>query len=428
MSETLNQILIMTSNLFIIYLIGYSIFSLTFIMKGIKRNLKYRHQKKLNNRLKKDLYIPISIILVTHNDEMKIEKKIESLLNLNYNLYEIIIVDDGSQDKTTDIIIGAYELKKVNRPIHKVIPTKENKSIFESNDKKVKITLIKKEQYGKSDAFNTGINASEYPYVICMDSNYNLLPNALEYLVHPVLEDDNVIISTSSVQIGNLKSYELENRYEFPSSILPKLQVLEYNRKNISKNLEQNDLFLFPTLTLLKKDMVQACLGFDEHTMGENFEIIRNMMCYSSLQKDNSVIKNVYDTTGFYEPPYSLKKLLKQRHLWRVALKRSLRNHRHLKRKNHVLISLFQFFYVKCFKLIKLIGLLSIIIACSYGLLKWEQMLLFFISYILFFSCISLCSLTINLKKEEITISIKNLIIAMILSVLEIVLFELIFI
>lgn len=419
MNELLIKIIPIITNLFIIYLLSYSFFQLLGVISGIKKHLAYRHQKNLNKRLKKELYIPISIILVIHNDENRIEKIMESLLNLNYNLYEIIIVDNGSEDKTTDIIVGTYDLKKVNRPIRKIIPTKENKSIFETHNQKVKITLIKKENYGVADSYNTGINASEYPYIICINANYHILPNALEYLIEPILESDNVVVSSSNTQIGNAESFELERKYEFPNSTLSKVEAMEYAKENVLRKAENSDLFVFPTLTLLKKEMVQSYLGFDETSFGENFEIIRKLMSAAALETEDFIIKNVYDTTSFYETTKSLKTLIMQRKRWRKAQKRCLKNHRKIKRKNQKIISLYYFFYHKCRKMITFIGIISLGIACISQQLNWTHVFFFILSYIFFNSCLSLFSFLTLLKKEEVKLSPKNFLLAIYGSIME---------
>lgn len=420
MNETLEKVLMILTNIFIIYLIGYTIYLLVSTIKGTLTLMKYRQQKKLNNRLQHEFFVPVSIILVTHNNEERIEKKIESLLNLSYKLYEIIIVDDGSEDKTTDIIVGKYNLKKVNRPIRKILKTKETKSIFETNDEKVKITLIKKENDGKADALNAGINAAEYPYITCIDGNFNLQKDALENLVRPVLEDDNVIISTGDSQIGKLLSLEKKKKYVFPKKILSKLEALEYNQKYFIKNEYQGDLIALPSLALLKKDIVMSVLGFDQDSRGENFEIIRKIKAYESIQKEKNVVKNVYDITCFLESQESIKDLITKRHQLKKGLKKSLKKYQNIKlKKNTMISSVCYFLYEKFFRFIAVIGILSTIITCIYNRMDWKLLTFFFLSYILFCSCLTLCAFTTKLWQEDIKISPQNLIIAIISSILE---------
>lgn len=67
-----------------------------------------------------------------YNEEVTILDSVESLLNLDYRLYEIIVVDDGSKDDTGRVIIEHFHMQKVNRPIRKVIPCQDQKAVYEA--------------------------------------------------------------------------------------------------------------------------------------------------------------------------------------------------------------------------------------------------------------------------------------------------------
>ena len=105
-----------------------------------------------------------------HNEEVTILESVESLLQLDYKLYEVIIVDDGSTDDTVAKLIAHFDMEETKRPIRMSIPCKKVRSIYETNKEKVKITLICKENGGKGDALNMGINVAAYPYFVCIDA------------------------------------------------------------------------------------------------------------------------------------------------------------------------------------------------------------------------------------------------------------------
>lgn len=133
----------------------------------------------------------------------------KSLLALDYQLYEIIVVDDGSKDKTSQSLIEAFGMQQIRQPIQRRIACQPEEFIYTTLDQKVPLTLIRKKNGGKADALNMGINASRYPYFICMDADSVLQYNSLREIVRPVLEDDNVVAVGGSVRPCN--NVELES-------------------------------------------------------------------------------------------------------------------------------------------------------------------------------------------------------------------------
>ena len=93
----------------------------------------------------------VSIIIPVFNEEKILDITIESLLKLNYSAYEIIIVNDGSNDNTREI---AERLVGYKNGIYN----------------KIKISLINKENNGKSNALNAGIKISRGEFILCMDA------------------------------------------------------------------------------------------------------------------------------------------------------------------------------------------------------------------------------------------------------------------
>lgn len=83
---------------FVIYLIGYSSFLFLAVVVGSSDLYKKRHQEELKNTLLQNYYVPISIIVPAYNEEVTVVETVKSLLSLEYTLYEIIVVDDGSKD------------------------------------------------------------------------------------------------------------------------------------------------------------------------------------------------------------------------------------------------------------------------------------------------------------------------------------------
>ena len=88
---------------------------------GSSELYKKRHQEKLKNTLLQNYYVPISIIVPAYNEEVTVVETVKSLLALEYKLNEIVVVDDGSKDSTSQKLIEAFDMKPIRRPIHRKI-------------------------------------------------------------------------------------------------------------------------------------------------------------------------------------------------------------------------------------------------------------------------------------------------------------------
>ena len=107
---------------FILYMIGYASFLFLSVTVGSSILYQLKRRNWLKNELQGQYYVPVTIIIPAYNEEVTIEDSIRSLLALEYKLYEIIIVDDGSSDHTAEVICKAFHLQEIKRPIQRKIP------------------------------------------------------------------------------------------------------------------------------------------------------------------------------------------------------------------------------------------------------------------------------------------------------------------
>ena len=162
--------------------------------------------RKIKNELKHDYYFPVSILVPAFNEEVTILDSVQSLLDLEYQLYEIIVVDDGSSDNTSRALIDRFHMREVDRPIRRAIPCQPQEAVYEAESTRVKLTLIRKKNGGKGDALNMGINASQFPFFLCIDADSMLQKDSLERIVQPAMEDD------AAVAVGGLIRVDVYKR------------------------------------------------------------------------------------------------------------------------------------------------------------------------------------------------------------------------
>ena len=416
---------------FVIYMIGYSTFLFLAVVTGSSELFNKRQQEKLKNTLLRDCYIPVSIIVPAYNEEVTVVETVMSLLALDYKLYEIIVVDDGSKDTTSKKLIEAFGMQPIRRPIQRKIACQPEEFIYETTTQKVPLTLIRKKNGGKADSLNMGINACRYPYFICMDADSVLQYDSLSKIVRPLIENENVVAVGGVVRPCN--GAELERgrviHYKLPSNIIACMQVLEYDRSFLASRILfdkfNGSLIISGAFGLFKKDVVIAAGGYDHATMGEDMELVVKLHEYCVMNDMPYSIKYATDAICWSQAPERLRDLCKQRKRWHLGLFQSMWKHRvMLFNPKFGAVGLISYFYFLLYELlspfIEIFGVLSMVIAFAVDLINTRFMLLFFLIYAIFGCILTLTAFFARTQTIDLEISLGDAVKAVLLCFFEI--------
>ena len=422
---------------FTVYLIGYSTYLfLSVIVGGIYLDKKST-MNKIHNELKHDYYFPISIIVPAYNEEVTIIESINSLINLDYKIYEIVIVNDGSKDDTVKVLIDHFKLKEIKRPIHLRLKCKPIKSIYEgtTNRPGVTITLIDKENGGKGDALNMGICASKYPYFLGLDADSLLQKNTLEKIIQPVLENNKVIAVGGLVRVAQcveVKDGEIVN-YSFPSNPIVAMQVMEYERSFLASRI-MNDYFngnliISGAVGLFKKDAVISVGGYETDTLGEDMELVVKLHTFCRNNKIPYEIRYEPNAICWSQAPGSLKDLFTQRRRWHLGLFQSLLKYRRIFLNiNFGLIGFLSYIYYLVYEFlspfIEIVGIFTIIFAAWYGDLNIRYMIYFYLLYTAFGAILTITAFFQRIYTQHITLNKRDIVKAIFTCMIEAVFFH----
>ena len=380
---------------FVLYLLGYSTFLFLSVLTGSMELYKHARRERLKVLLPADDQLPISIIVPAHNEEITAVATVRSLLTLDYRAYEIIVVDDGSTDDTARVLTEAFGLHRIQRPIHRRVPCQREEAVYESRSHKVPLTLICKKNGGKADALNMGINASRFPYFICMDADSVLQHDSLRRIIQPVLEDENVVAVGGLVRAAN--GVELENgrvrRWQLPRNLLVFMQTLEYDRSFLASRILfdrfNGSMIISGAFGLFKKETVVAVGGYERETVGEDMELVVRLHEYCSAHGIGYAIRYASDAVCWTQVPERLGDLCRQRKRWHLGLFQSLNRHRDMfydRRFGPVGFVSYLYFliYELLSPLIEIFGVFTMVLAWWLDLINVPFMLLFFGIYAAF--------------------------------------------
>ena len=401
---------------FIAYLIGYSTFLFLSVIVGSLDLYKHHRQERFKSILPSDYYVPISIIVPAYNEEITVVDTVRSLLTLEYRAYEIIVVDDGSKDRTTEVLAKAFDMHLVHRPIRRQVDCQREEFIYETRAQKVPLTLIRKKNGGKADTLNMGINAANFPYFICMDADSVLQYDSLRRIVQPVLADGNVVAVGGIVRISN--DVELENgrvkRYRLPRNILAFMQVLEYDRSFLASRILfdrfNGSLIISGAFGLFKKSTVIAVGGYDRKTLGEDMELVVKLHEYCTSNSIPYSIRYASDAICWTQAPERLRDLCKQRRRWHLGLFQSMYKHRTMF-SNHRFgaVSFVSYLYFLIYELlspfIEIFGVCTMALAWWFDLINVPFMVLFFLIYAVFGAILTLTAFFSRIYTADLTVS-----------------------
>lgn len=423
--ESVKMILTYVEIFFVLYLIGYSTFLFISVLVGSNQLFTDIKKRQLQNILHQDASVPISILVPAYNEEVTILQTIRSLLQLDYPLYEIIVINDGSKDATEQLLREGFGLQRTFRPIPRQIPCKDVISIYEGKGGNgVPITLLNKENGGKADSLNLGIHAAKYPYFVCMDADSILQRDSLTKIAVPVLENRDVVAVGSMIRISNDSIFEDGRlvRFRMPKKFLPAFQVLEYERSFLASRIFLDkfnaNLIISGAFGLFKKEAVLDVGGYQVGSMGEDMEMIVKLHSYYRANHLPYAIKYAYDAICWTQAPERLRDLLKQRKRWHIGLFQSLTQHPGQTPWGSFLYYLL---YELFSPVIELMGLLATLLAYCFDLLNVKYMILLFCVYALFGASLTIISFMARNFLSEVRIGFGDIVKAFLLCVPEVV-------
>jgi cellulose synthase/poly-beta-1,6-N-acetylglucosamine synthase-like glycosyltransferase len=366
-----------------IYLILFLI-SLFEVLKFVRRTFFSDYRQIMQS----DMTWPISVLIPAADEEKSIVDTVRSLLMINYGEFEIIVINDGSTDETLTRLIDVYELRRMDRPYKRAIPTDEVRAVYGSLAHP-NLTVVDKAKAGKADALNVGINLARYPLYCSIDADSIIEDNALLRVVKPFLEKPIETIAAGGI-VRIVNGCEVKDgrvtRIALSDRALPILQVVEYLRAFLTGRVGwsslQSLLIISGAFGIYKKQEVIEIGGYAHETDTEDLELVVRLHEHMRRKKRKYRVVFVPDPVCWTEAPETLPVLARQRNRWHRGLLQTIWLHkRMLFNPAHASVGLFAFPYFAIFELlgpfVETFGYLVVIVSYLLGVLDVQFFLMF---------------------------------------------------
>lgn len=234
----------------------------------------------------------VSIIVPGYNEEINVVSSLKNLLRQDYSNFDVVFVDDGSKDDTYKRVTEAFP----NHP---------------------KVRIYTKPNGGKASALNYGIEHTLADFVVCIDADTKLYPNAVSLMMRHFYQGDRperVGAVAGNVKVGN------------QVNVLTKWEAIEYTT---SQNFDRmayaniNAITVVPgAIGAFRRSAIVAAGGLTTDTLAEDCDLtIRVLRAGYQVVNENEAI-------AMTEAPESVKQFIKQRTRWCFGVMQTFWKHR----------------------------------------------------------------------------------------------------
>jgi cellulose synthase/poly-beta-1,6-N-acetylglucosamine synthase-like glycosyltransferase len=356
------------------------------------RHLRHLESVRFDWMKGSPLVPPITLVVPAHNEEQFICTAVRNLLDLDYPELEVILVNDGSKDKTLQNVQKEFGLRLVRAVYVPEVKSAPVRGLYRS-DIDPRLLVVDKEPGGsKADAVNAGLNAATSPYVCVVDGDSVLERDALLRIMVPILADPDRVVAAGGI-IRVLNGSQIEGgrirRVCLAKKSIEVIQVVEYLRAFLigREAWARGNMLMIVSgaFGVFRTDLVRAIGGYRPAAIGEDFDLVARLHRHL-LEKDADYrIEFVPDPVCWTEVPSDLRSLARQRARWHKGLLDVLwPNKGMLFRPRYGRIGFLALPYLWLFELlapvIELFGFITLFLAAAFGALSGT----FFVQFVVF--------------------------------------------
>jgi cellulose synthase/poly-beta-1,6-N-acetylglucosamine synthase-like glycosyltransferase len=280
----------------------------------------------------------VSVLIPAHDEEAGILDTLSATLAQRYPSLEVVLVDDGSTDRTFELVAERYGLTPITpRATADLAVDGEILSVSRATTGDP-LTVIRKTSVGRrSDALNAALNVARHPLVCMVDADSLLEPDALLKVARPFVEDPRNVVGTGGVirtvngsvtDRGTVLEPRLSRRW------LVRIQAVEYLRSFLLGRTGWADanalLIISGAFGLFRRDLVVEIGGMDPLSLAEDAELVVSLQEHLRRQGRPHRLVFVPEPVCWTEVPESWQVLGRQRRRWSHGLGQLLWKHRRM--------------------------------------------------------------------------------------------------
>ena len=394
---------------FLLFFFGYVVlgYSLLLIVSYVmllvfayKYSFRWRQwsNKYICNMVQNSPFVPgISVVAPAYNEEKTIVDNVRSLLKMDYPNFDVCIVNDGSKDRTLELLIETFEMVEVPFEYVEHVHSAPFKRLFKSiNPAYARLMVVDKVNGGtKADAVNAGLNVISNPYFINTDVDCILSRDAMYQCIFPVIQDRHIIAVSGTMSMSNGASMSNGEIIDLrPSSRpIPLFQDLEYKRSFMVGKMGWSRINAMNNVSggygLFSTEVVVNAGGYSSTSFAEDMDMLTRMIAYCCDFNRPYRVVQIPHNCCWTEGPSNIKMLYRQRTRWGRGLIQLMWEHRRLlfnhKYKRLGLISMpYTFLFEFLAPIIEIVGFGMTVYLAFTGGISWFSFFVTFLAIYVF--------------------------------------------
>jgi cellulose synthase/poly-beta-1,6-N-acetylglucosamine synthase-like glycosyltransferase len=349
----------------------------------------------------------VSVVVPARNEALTIVESVRTLLALEYEPREIVVVNDGSTDDTLSVLQQVFRMVPAPLAFAQPLKTSPVRGVYRSIDEPGLVVLDKQSAGCKADASNAGINAASGTLILQIDADTMLEPDALKRSVLSFVEDPNTVAAGGYVAIANGSRIDAGRVTDagLPRSWFARFQIVEYMRSFLLFRLgcaAGNAVTVISgAFGLFRRDALLEVGGFSPTAVGEDMELTVRLQQYFRARRRPIRIAFIPVPVCWTQAPEDLPSLRAQRLRWRRGLLQVLWRHwRVIGNPRYGAVGLVVMPLTVLFEgigpLLEIVGFIVTTVAALVGVLNWSHFVVLLAVSILFGAAVTLLAVLLS--------------------------------
>lgn len=345
---------------------------------------------------------PISVIIAAFNEENCVIQTIESIMREDYPKMEIILVDDGSTDRTAQKVIDHFHLQPAASPALSGKYAGQIEGFYQRQFPFGRLSLITKRNGGKASALNCGLDFCSTPYCVILDADTLVEKGSFRAMMSQFLSDSRTIVCAGVV--GNYQE-DVYQKLTLPQKGLVLFQTLEYYRtfylQRILLDRLNANVVVSGAFAMFDTACIEAIGGYREDTIGEDMELAMRLHAFCRSNRTQYHISYIPEAKCRTQFPFRYRDFFRQRRRWQIGMMQSICRHGYMLLNRHYgWVGLFAgsifLMYEMFAPFVEMLGLSTLAAAFAVGILDVQNtatILLVYYLLMLLTQCVLISSL-----------------------------------